>query len=108
MISSSGSAHRRNGASTPASRSLRSTPPPATSYTSYSPRSATIRREAGIATGAVGLISDPHHAEEIVAQGKADAVLLARAMLRDPYWPLHAADALNTGIDWPKQYGRAK
>ncbi len=72
------------------------------------PFAETIRREAQIATGAVGLISDPHHAEQIIAEGKADAVLLARAMLRDPYWPLHAAETLKVEIDWPKQYARAK
>ena len=72
------------------------------------PFAETIKREADIATGAVGLISDPHHAEEIIATGKADAVLLARAMLRDPYWPLHAAEALKADIEWPKQYARAR
>ena len=50
-----------------------------------------MRREAGIATGAVGLITEPQQAEEIVAAGEADVVLLARELLRDPYWPLRAA-----------------
>ena len=54
------------------------------------------------------MITEARQAEEIIASGKADAVLLARAMLRDPYWALHAADALNAEIDWPVQYGRAK
>jgi 2,4-dienoyl-CoA reductase-like NADH-dependent reductase (Old Yellow Enzyme family) len=67
-----------------------------------------IKREAEIATGAVGFITDPHQAEEIISAGKADAVFLARQLLRDPYWPLHAAKALGAEIDWPKQYLRAK
>jgi 2,4-dienoyl-CoA reductase-like NADH-dependent reductase (Old Yellow Enzyme family) len=67
-----------------------------------------VRREAGIATGAVGMITEPAQAEEILASGKADAVLLAREFLRDPYWPLHAAAALGDEAPWPKQYGRAK
>jgi len=66
-----------------------------------------IRREAGIATGAVGLITSPAQAHEIVASGRADCVLLAREMLRDPYWPLHAAQALGRSIAWPVQYLRA-
>jgi 2,4-dienoyl-CoA reductase-like NADH-dependent reductase (Old Yellow Enzyme family) len=71
------------------------------------PFAEAIRREAGIATAAVGMITRPEQAEEIVAGGKADAVLLAREMLRDPYWPLHAAKALGAKVAWPKQYGRA-
>ena len=67
-----------------------------------------IRQEVAVATGAVGLITTPSQAEEIVASGKADVVLLAREMLRDPYWPLHAAAALGDEIDWPVQYARAK
>ena len=66
----------------------------------------TIRREAGIATGAVGMISEPEHAERIVATGQADAVLMARAFLYDPYWPLKAADALGVESNWPPQYAR--
>jgi 2,4-dienoyl-CoA reductase-like NADH-dependent reductase (Old Yellow Enzyme family) len=66
-----------------------------------------IRREAGIATGAVGLITDPAQADAIVRDGQADAVLLARELLRDPYWPLHAAQALGAEIAWPAQYLRA-
>ncbi|MFN8092613.1 MAG: NADH:flavin oxidoreductase/NADH oxidase [Vicinamibacteria bacterium] len=72
------------------------------------PFAETIRREAGVATGAVGLITDPAQAESIVASGQADAVLLARALLRDPYWPLHAAKALGVDVPWPDQYLRAK
>ena len=67
----------------------------------------TIRKEASVATGAVGLITEPEQAEEIVATGKADVVFLARAVLRDPYWPLHAARQLGAEAPWPVQYGRA-
>jgi len=67
-----------------------------------------IRREAQIATGAVGMITEPHQAEAIIAEGKADVVLLARQMLEDPYLALHAAQALGAEIDWPEQYLRAK
>jgi 2,4-dienoyl-CoA reductase-like NADH-dependent reductase (Old Yellow Enzyme family) len=72
------------------------------------PFAAAIRKSVRIATGAVGFITDPAQAEQIVATGEADAVLLAREMLRQPYWPLHAAQALRAEIDWPKQYERAK
>jgi 2,4-dienoyl-CoA reductase-like NADH-dependent reductase (Old Yellow Enzyme family) len=67
-----------------------------------------IRRKAHLPTGAVGLITEPKQADEIIFSGKADAVLLARAMLRDPYWPLHAAKELGADIHWPVQYERAK
>lgn len=68
-----------------------------------------IRQRAGIATGAVGLITQAHQAEEIIASGSADIVLLAREMLRQPYWPLLAASELGAEISyWPKQYLRAK
>lgn len=67
-----------------------------------------IRRQAGIPTGAVGLITDPVQAQTILEQGDADAVLLARELLRDPYWPLHAATALGVERAWPVQYERAK
>jgi len=66
-----------------------------------------IRRDAAIATGAVGLITDPQQADAIVASGQADVVLLARELLRDPYWPLHAADKLGASVPWPPQYLRA-
>jgi 2,4-dienoyl-CoA reductase-like NADH-dependent reductase (Old Yellow Enzyme family) len=66
-----------------------------------------IRREAGVATAAVGLITEPEQANVIVVEGEADLVLLARAQLRDPYWPLHAAEALGQAISWPVQYLRA-
>jgi 2,4-dienoyl-CoA reductase-like NADH-dependent reductase (Old Yellow Enzyme family) len=66
-----------------------------------------IRREAGIATAAVGQITEPVQADQIVRNGEADLVLLAREFLRDPYWPLHAAEALGAAITWPPQYLRA-
>jgi 2,4-dienoyl-CoA reductase-like NADH-dependent reductase (Old Yellow Enzyme family) len=69
--------------------------------------SATIRRETGIATGAVGMISEPVQAETIVRTGQADIVLLAREMLRDPYWPRRAAQVLGQKIKAPVQYERA-
>jgi 2,4-dienoyl-CoA reductase-like NADH-dependent reductase (Old Yellow Enzyme family) len=67
-----------------------------------------IRAEAQVATGAVGLITEPAQAEEIIASGSADAVLLARKLLDDPHWPLHAAHTLGVDVAWPKQYRRAK
>lgn len=71
------------------------------------PFSSAIRKEAGIATTTVGLISDAVQAEQIVAHGHADSVSLARALLRDPYWPLHAAAELGVAVEWPDQYKRA-
>lgn len=71
------------------------------------PFAARIRKEAAIATAAVGLITDAEQANAIVANGEADLVLLAREMLRDPYWPLHAAAAFEETATWPKQYLRA-
>jgi 2,4-dienoyl-CoA reductase-like NADH-dependent reductase (Old Yellow Enzyme family) len=67
-----------------------------------------IRREAGIPTVAVGMITEPEQAEVIVASEQADAVMLAREMLRDPYWPLHAAKVLGAEGRWPRQYDRAR
>ena len=67
-----------------------------------------IRREAGIATMSVGLITTPEMAEEIVRNGRADMVAMGREFLRNPYWPLQAARALGHDIAWPKQYQRAK
>jgi 2,4-dienoyl-CoA reductase-like NADH-dependent reductase (Old Yellow Enzyme family) len=66
-----------------------------------------IKREAGIATGAVGLITSAAHANDIIQRGQADCVLLAREMLRDPYWPMRAARELEQPIGWPEQYLRA-
>jgi len=64
------------------------------------------RREAQIATGAVGVIIDAHQAEGVIANGDADIVILARAMLDDPHWALHAAEALGENARWPQPYGR--
>ena len=72
------------------------------------PLSERVRNGSGVPTGAVGLITSAHQADEIVRSGKADLVLLAREELRDPYFPLHAARALGTPIAWPKQYLRAR
>ena len=68
---------------------------------------ARIRREAGIATGAVGMITSPEQADQIVRLGQADLILMAREFLRDPYWPLHAGSALRQAIAPPSQYERA-
>ena len=66
-----------------------------------------IRRDAGVPTGAVGLITRAEQADGIISHGQADVVLLARELLRDPYWPLHAADQLDQKVPWPPQYLRA-
>jgi 2,4-dienoyl-CoA reductase-like NADH-dependent reductase (Old Yellow Enzyme family) len=71
------------------------------------PLAAAIRRQAGIMTGAVGMITSAVQAEQIVGTGEADAVFLARELLRDPYWPLRAARELGQSITWPVQYLRA-
>lgn len=71
------------------------------------PFAARIRREAGIATGAVGLITEAEQAAAIVANGEADVVLIARESLRDPYFPRRAAQELGVKIDPPVQYQRA-
>jgi 2,4-dienoyl-CoA reductase-like NADH-dependent reductase (Old Yellow Enzyme family) len=65
-----------------------------------------IRRHAGVATGAVGLITDAAQADEIIRSGRADCVLLAREMLRNPYWPQAAAQSLDQSLPRPKQYLR--
>jgi 2,4-dienoyl-CoA reductase-like NADH-dependent reductase (Old Yellow Enzyme family) len=68
-----------------------------------------VRSHAEVATSAVGLITDPHQAENIVASGQADVVMLARELLRDPHWPLRAAHELGVDLDyWPGQYLRAR
>ncbi len=69
---------------------------------------ANIKKETGIKTAAVGLITGARQAEEIIQNQKADIVLLGREMLRNPYWPLQAARELNAATDWPVQYLRAK
>ena len=66
-----------------------------------------IRRECGLLTGAVGLITDPMQADEIIRNGHADVILMARELLRDPYWPLHAAARLHQKVAIPRQYLRA-
>jgi 2,4-dienoyl-CoA reductase-like NADH-dependent reductase (Old Yellow Enzyme family) len=72
------------------------------------PFAARVRREAAIPTAAVGLITEAAHAERIVAEGDADVVLLAREMLRNPHWPLLAAQRLGADGPWPPQYVRAR
>ena len=72
------------------------------------PFASAIRKETGIATAAVGLITEPQQAEDILQHGDADAIVMARAFLRDPYWSLHAARALSVDVPWPIQYLRAK
>lgn len=72
------------------------------------PFAEAVRNEANVATGAVGMITNAQQAEEILASGRADAVLLARAMLSDPNWALHAARSLGVDVPWPVQYVRAK
>ena len=65
------------------------------------------KRETGVISTAVGLITDAHQADEIIRSGKADLVAIARAMLYDPRWPWHAAAALKAKVDAPPQYWRA-
>ncbi|MFN2448807.1 MAG: NADH:flavin oxidoreductase/NADH oxidase [Candidatus Baltobacteraceae bacterium] len=73
------------------------------------PFAGSIRSGAGVATAAVGLITDARQADDIIARGDADMVFLARELLRQPYWPLLAASQLGQdGAAWPKQYERAK
>ena len=67
-----------------------------------------VRKEACIATGTVGMITEPAQAEHILRTGQANLILLARELLRDPYWPLHADDDLGgKKAIWPAQYQRA-
>jgi 2,4-dienoyl-CoA reductase-like NADH-dependent reductase (Old Yellow Enzyme family) len=72
------------------------------------PFARAIRARAGIATGAVGLITTAQQAETILDEGSADAVLIARQFLRDPYFTAHAANELGDPSHWPEQYGRAR
>jgi 2,4-dienoyl-CoA reductase-like NADH-dependent reductase (Old Yellow Enzyme family) len=72
------------------------------------PFAESIKRQTGILTGAVGLINTPQEANHIIQSNKADVVLLAREMLRDPYFPLRAAYELKQEVPWPKQYERAR
>ena len=71
------------------------------------PFAARIRKEAGISTAAVGMITEPTQANGIIERADADLVFLAREMLRDPYWAVHAAAALSEAASWPVQYLRA-
>jgi 2,4-dienoyl-CoA reductase-like NADH-dependent reductase (Old Yellow Enzyme family) len=80
-------------------------PPTAPNY--QVPFAEKIRKEVGVATGAVGLITEARQADEIVRQGRADLVLLGRQLLREPHWPLRAARELGQHVDWPCQYLRA-
>jgi 2,4-dienoyl-CoA reductase-like NADH-dependent reductase (Old Yellow Enzyme family) len=72
------------------------------------PFSAEIRRAVQVPTGTVGVILHPFQAEHILVTGQADCILLAREMLRDPYWALHAASMMRVDTEWPPQYLRAK
>jgi 2,4-dienoyl-CoA reductase-like NADH-dependent reductase (Old Yellow Enzyme family) len=72
------------------------------------PLAETIRQVSGLPVAAVGLITDPAQAEKILAAGSADAVLLARALLREPNWPQRAAHELGHDLTWPEQYARGK
>lgn len=72
------------------------------------PYSEKIRREAGISTSTVGFITSAQQADHILRNGQADLVVLARQLLRDPYWPLRAAAELRAEMTWPNQYLRAK
>lgn len=67
-----------------------------------------IRKATGMVIGAVGLITEPQQAEEILVQGQADVILMAREFLRNPHWPQRAAEALGDFIDWPVQYVRGR
>jgi 2,4-dienoyl-CoA reductase-like NADH-dependent reductase (Old Yellow Enzyme family) len=66
-----------------------------------------VRHDAGVKTAAVGLITEPEQANTVIAEGEADVVLLARQLLRNPYWPLRAARVLGATVTWPPQYQRA-
>jgi 2,4-dienoyl-CoA reductase-like NADH-dependent reductase (Old Yellow Enzyme family) len=67
-----------------------------------------VKAATGLVTVAVGMITDPHQAETIIASGQADAVAMARAMLYDPRWPWHAAAVLGAQVDAPRQYWRSQ
>ena len=67
---------------------------------------ATLRKEAGLATMTMGMIDEPHFAEQVIASGEADFVALARALLVDPHWPWYAATVLGEDVAYPPQYLR--
>jgi 2,4-dienoyl-CoA reductase-like NADH-dependent reductase (Old Yellow Enzyme family) len=71
------------------------------------PHARAVREASGLPTIAVGMITSPQQAEQIVSDGSADAVMLARALLREPHWPLRAAAELRADVTWPEQYTRA-
>ncbi|MGN6743351.1 MAG: tRNA-dihydrouridine synthase, partial [Amnibacterium sp.] len=71
------------------------------------PLAEQVKRLAGVPVSAVGLITEAHQAEEVVASGRADAVMIARAALRNPHFPLEAAEDLGADAPWPPQYQRA-
>ncbi len=81
--------------------------PPETGPGYQVPFAAQIRREAQVGTVAVGLITSPQQADTIVRTGQADLVALGRELLRNPYWPLHAARSLGVSLEWPRPYRRA-
>lgn len=72
------------------------------------PFSESIRKQTGILTGAVGLITEGEQAEKILQSGQADMIMIAREMLRDPYLPMHWAKKMEETTSWPPQYLRAK
>ena len=72
------------------------------------PFASAIRQDTGVPVSAVGLITEPVQAEHILCTGQADAIALGREMLRDPYWPMHAAHELGDEVVWPVQYERAR
>jgi 2,4-dienoyl-CoA reductase-like NADH-dependent reductase (Old Yellow Enzyme family) len=72
------------------------------------PFARAIRERSGLPVGAVGLITEPQHAEKILAEGSADAILLGRALLREPTWPQRAAAELGADLPWPPQYATAR
>lgn len=72
------------------------------------PHAELIKKQTGLPVIAGGLVTEPEEADEIISSGKADFVYMGRELLRNPYWPLHAAIALGDDIPWPKQYERAK
>jgi 2,4-dienoyl-CoA reductase-like NADH-dependent reductase (Old Yellow Enzyme family) len=72
------------------------------------PLATRIKVASGLPVGAVGLITEPQQAEKIISDGEADAVFLARELLRDPHWPQRAAEALGADTYWPDQYLRAR
>jgi 2,4-dienoyl-CoA reductase-like NADH-dependent reductase (Old Yellow Enzyme family) len=72
------------------------------------PYAERIKNETDLLAGAVGLINSVAEAEQVLAEGQADLIFMGREMLRDPYFPLHAAKALGVDVPWPVQYERAK